>query len=74
LASTDVQNGGVSGVVSETSPLLRLRGVTKWFPGVQGVNGARNCGGLYLGRTFVVAPVGPKSGPISHGGRTQLLL
>ena len=38
MASTDVQSGGVSGVVSEASPLLRLRGVTKWFPGVQALD------------------------------------
>jgi ribose transport system ATP-binding protein len=38
VTSTDVQGRGVSGVVSEASPLLRLRGVTKWFPGVQALD------------------------------------
>ena len=38
MASTDVQNRGGSGLVVEAPPLLRLRGVTKWFPGVQALD------------------------------------
>ena len=38
MASTDVQVCGASDVRAEAPPLLRLRGVSKWFPGVQALD------------------------------------
>jgi len=39
VALTDTQTGRAPELTSGAPPVLRLRGVTKWFPGVQALRG-----------------------------------